>query len=366
MKKDVLNWCEGKITGKMISKETLNHCELIESVSGLNVYTHTREAYLRAYEALGIDIINRVPIENAPLPTPVGIIREHPNLPYNFSNLGVYDTVLRNNYLIDQYEDVYELKPDDYNYSDLITPVPHSCNPEDILLRQQALGNIGLYYPMLYTTLFMWGIEFLGYENYSLSAITDPQKFHQRFIVPAAKKAAGIVEQIAENTESPIIFLHDDLASATGPLFQPEWYDDYIFPHYPEIFRSAKEKGKKIVMVADGNMDYFIEKLVEHGVDGMMFENPATNMDKLIEMFSDPGKYLIGGIDISKLTFAAPEEVKEMVFSLAEKVRDIPGFAMASCGGIHGNIPMANLEAYFDARVEVGATPEGWRTNKHV
>jgi hypothetical protein len=28
---------------------------------------------------------------------------------------------------------------------------------------------------------------------------------------------------------------------------------------------------------------------------------------------------------------------------------------------LHGNIPLANLEAYFDARVEAGFTPPGWR-----
>lgn len=366
MKRDVLNWSEGKSSDKMISKETLNHRGLIELVSGLNVYTHTREAYLRAYEALGIDIINRVPIENAPLPTPPGVVREHPYLPYNYSNLGVYDTVLRNKYLVDQYEEVYELDTEDFNYSDLVVPVPHSCAPEDILLRQQALGNVGLYYPMLYTTLFMWGVEFLGYEHFSLASIVEPEKFHQKFIVPAAKKAAGIVEQMAGVSESPIIYLHDDLASATGPLFAPEWYDEFIFPHYHEIFKPAKEKGKKIVMVADGNMDYFIDKLIENGVDGLMFENPATNIDKVAEAFSGAGEYLIGGIDTSKLTFSTPAEVKEMVYSLYKRVKHIPGFAIASCGGLHGNIPLENLEAYFDARVEIGATPEGWRRNKHI
>lgn len=366
MKQDVLNWYEGKSSGKMISKETLNHPGLIEAVSGLNVYTHTREACLRAYEALGIDIINRVPVENAPLPTPPGVVREHPYLPYNYSNLGVYDTVLCNKYLVDKYEDVYKLSPDDFNYSDLVVPVPHSCEPEDILLRQQALGNIGLYYPMLYSTLFMWGVEFLGYEHFSLASIVDPKKFHDSFLIPAAKKAKEIVGQIVDSSESPVVFLHDDLASATGPIFPPEWYDEYIFPHYTDIFRPAKEKGKKIFMVADGNMGDFLEKLVEHGVDGLMFENPATNIDKVIDVFSDPGKFLIGGIDTYKLTFGTPEEVKKMVYSLAKKVRDISGFAISSCGGLHGNIPLENLDAYFDARVEIEATPEGWRTNKRV
>ncbi len=58
----------------------------------------TAEAYRRAYEALGIDIINRVPLENAPAPTPAGETRPHPTRPYRYAALGVYDTVMRHTY----------------------------------------------------------------------------------------------------------------------------------------------------------------------------------------------------------------------------------------------------------------------------
>lgn len=362
MKKDVLLWADGKLPGKMISKETLNHKQLIEKVSGLNVYTKTREAYIRAYEALGIDIINRVPIDTAPIPTPSGMIREHPFLPYSYSNLGVYDTVTCINYHVDNPEDVFDLDFESINYSDLLVPVPHSCDPEDIALRQLVIGETGLYYPMLYTTLFMWGIELLGWESFLMAASMNPEQFHQKIILPSMKKSVSIAEKMLDTLESPFMFFHDDLASATGPIFPPDWYDNFIFPHYPEIFKPAKEKGKKIIMVSDGNMDDFIEKLIESGVDGIMFENPATDLDKVLELFSGPGQFLIGGIDTAKLMFGSPKEVQEMVFSLARKALNIPGFAISSCGGIHGNIPMENLEAYFDARAEIGANEKDWRT----
>jgi len=87
MRQSVLEWADGKATGKIAAKETLNHRELIERVSGLDVYTHTAEAYQLAYQALGIDIINRVPLENAPPPTPPGETQPHPHLPYRRSAL---------------------------------------------------------------------------------------------------------------------------------------------------------------------------------------------------------------------------------------------------------------------------------------
>ena len=54
----------------------------------------------------------------------------------------------------------------------------------------------------------------------------------------------------------------------------------------------------------------------------------------------------------------------EMVLRLHEQTQHLPGFAMASCGGLHGDLPLANLEAYFDVRAEIGVTPGDWRTRR--
>ena len=109
-------------------------------------------------------------------------------------------------------------------------------------------------------------------------------------------------------------------------------------------------------------MTAFLPQLVVSGVDGLMFETPATSLSAAIEHFGQPGRYFIGGISTKVLTFGAPDEVRSMVLDLADSAGAYPGFAMASGGGLHGNIPLRNLIAYFDARVEVGATPADWRT----
>lgn len=85
MRADVLAWAAGCTPSKLITKETLNHPGLIELVSGLDVTQETPEAYRRAYIALGIDLLNRVPLRPHPrrralpvrtphAPTPTGIL----------------------------------------------------------------------------------------------------------------------------------------------------------------------------------------------------------------------------------------------------------------------------------------------------
>jgi len=362
MKNDVLAWASGQPTSKRAAKETLNHAGLIELVSGLNVYTHTAEAYRRAYEALGIDVINRVPLENAPEPTPANETRLHPTRPYRYAPLGVYDTVMRHTYECASPEDVWRLDVAGLRYDDLLTPAPHTCHAEDTRAREAAIGEVGLYYPMLCTTLFMWAVEGLGWQVFMLAAASEPKRFFECFLQPCIAKSRALVTEMARASDSPFVFVHDDLATATGPVFRPRWYDQYIFPHYGEIWGEAKRLGKKVIYVADGNMTAFLQKLVEAGVDGLLFESPATPLDAVLEHFGAAGRFFIGGISTRTLTFGTADEIRRMVYDLSERAGACPGFAMASGGGLHNNIPLANLEAYLEARVEVGATPMDWRT----
>ena len=364
MKQDVLQWATGQTHAKPVSKETLNNRWLIEHVSGLDVYADTSLAYRRAYAALGIDIVNRVPLEteNTPQPLPLGSTRPHPALPYQYAPLGVFDTAMRHTYPCKTVEEVWKLDVDSLDYDDLVVPVPHTCKTADTASRHAALGDVGLYYPMLYTTLFMWPVEALGWDIFMTAAATEPGRFYEHFLLPCAEKSKKLVEMMIADNDSPFIFVHDDLAAATGPIFRPQWYREYIFPLYPEIWASAKKQGRKVIFVADGNMAEFLLDLIDAGVDGIMFENPATPLEAVIEHFGSHGRFIIGGIETAKLTIGSPGQIRQMVLQVYEKMADYPGFAMASCGGLHGNLPPANLEAYFDARAEIGVTPQKWRT----
>ena len=360
MKNDVLNWSEGITPGKIISKETLNHPGLIELVSGLDVYRETPEAYRIAYEKLGIDLINQVPLENAPEPCRKDEIIRREDGKYR-QYLGVFDSVTRHSFACRNSDEVWSHDMKNLTSEGIDAVRPYSGRGEEIKMRDDFIGDIGCFYPMLYTTLFMYPVEYLGWEVFMEAAYSEADRFHEHFLLPCVAQSVKSVETMARNSSCPFVFLHDDLASAAGPVFPPSWYDDYIFPHYPEIFASAKANGKKIMFVADGNMTAFLPRLIELGVDGFMCENPATPLDGVIEYFGAAGKFFIGGIETALLSFGTPAEIKNMVYRLIDRAGACPGFAMSSCGGLHGNIPIENLIAYFDARVDIGATPANWR-----
>lgn len=357
MKKDTERLSRLEKGAKVPSKETLNNAELIYRASGIDPYEDTPNAFLKAYESLGIDIVNRVPLKKAPPPTPWGEVVDIGG-GYRRSSLGMYDTVSRYSYPFSSVEDFFSAPSIDLDYHALITPVPHTLDPEDIKQREEYLGETGVYYYQLYTTLFMWGVEYLGWEVYMMAAALDPEQLYEKFILPAFSQSLGLIKKLC-NTDSPLIFCHDDLADKKGPVFRPEWYEEYIFPLYPKLWEPIKEAGKKVIFVADGNMEHFLEKLKETGIDGVMLENPATPFDSIIDAFGDG--IVIGGMDTSLLTFGSPGEIREAVFRIHEQTKDLPGFALSSPGGIHGNVPFENGAAYFNARAERGYTPPGWQ-----
>jgi uroporphyrinogen-III decarboxylase len=215
---------------------------------------------------------------------------------------------------------------------------------------------------MLYTTLFMWPVEVFGWEVFMAAAMEDPERFHEQVLKPFAIHSREIVEEITQGSESPVIFVHDDLCDARGPVFRPNWYESFIFPHYADILAPTRDAGRRVVLVADGNLSMLLPRLLKLGFDGLMFESPATPLDAVLTTFARPDHLLIGGIETAKLTMGSPAEIADMVHSVSKQTAGRPGFALASGGGLHGNIPMPNLEAYFDARAEIGVTPHDWRT----
>ena len=83
---------------------------------------------------------------------------------------------------------------------------------------------------------------------------------------------------------------------------RPAFYDRWIFPRYERILEPAVRAGRKIVFVSDGNIDVFLERLLELPIAGIMFENPATPYERVLATWGEAGRGFIGGIDTALLT----------------------------------------------------------------
>lgn len=381
MKRDVIDALSGKFPRRIPSKETLNHPGIIRHVSGLDVFENTHSAFDIAWRKLGIDIHAPRPRQNALRPQVPGGTWQQDR--FCFSDIGVFPTSTPLEYVPGLAKDNWDWVFGYDAAQDGFLP-PERTLPEaelqasyrehgglqgegrlgnEAMLRQLSrdfqahYGSEAVMYHLYYTTLFMWPVVTFGWEAFMMAAMMDPERFDAQLWQPWAEVSRRHFEVMAQ-TDAEVVFCHDDLAMKSGPVFPLEFYEQYIFPRYPAILEPAVKAGKKIVFVCDGNMDAFLERLLELPIDGLMFENPATPFERVLDTWGKAGRGFIGGIATEILTNHPPEEVRAHTLEVIEKGRRYPGFMISSCGGLHGNIPIDNMLAYFAARHEAGISAD--------
>jgi len=356
MKRDVLDALSGRTPNKIPSKESLDHPGIINHVAGFDVYEDTPLAYDVAWQKLGIDIhIVRRP-GNAPRPkVPGGTWEENG---YRYSDYGVYPTAMPI-----EHAPGFAKVGDDWVFD--YDPTQHDF---DVAARSDELravnsafrnhyGDLAVMYHLYYTTLFMWPVVTFDWEPFMLAAASDPMKFDELLWEPWSHISRKQIEAMCSMDEE-VIFCHDDLAMTGGPVFPMAFYEKHIFSRYGYILEPVKKTGKKLIFVSDGNIDAFLTRLLEFPIAGIMYENPATPYDRILETWGEAGRGFVGGIDTWHLTHGTPEQVREHTKEVIEKGRRYPGFILASCGQLPGNIPMDNILAYFRTRNEMGCPAE--------
>jgi hypothetical protein len=354
MRQDVLDALSGKFPRKIPCKETLNHPALVTGVSGIDVFQDTPRAFALAWERLGIDIHTPVTTQARPPVVPRGswVIGDT-----RYADLGVFPTSMpiecMPGYDKSDPEWVYRYNPaeDDFDLEQKARELRAENGPF-----RATFGGKAVHYHLYYTTLFMWAVVKFDWDHFMVAATLDPDRFDHHFWRPWTEISRKHVEALCAMDEE-VLFVHDDLPMSTGPVFPPAFYETYIFPRYPYILEPVERAGKKLIFVTDGNCDMFLEKLLGFPIDGLMFENPATPFQRVLDTWGKAGRGFIGGIDTTLLTHGTPDAVYRHTRDVIAAGRKYPGFIIASCGGLHGNIPPANLKAYCAARSEAGIQP---------
>ena len=352
MKQDALDALSGTFPSRIPSKETLDHPGIINHVCGFDVYDDTPLAFDSAWRKLGIDIHSARPGGNAPRPKVPGGTWEENGVRY--SDYGVYPTGMP----VDHQPDMakkdegwvwnYDTTQDDFDVDERSAEL---CGANADF--REHYGGLAVHYHLYYTTLFMWPVVKFDWEPFMLAAGLDPERFDEQFWQPWAAISRKHCETLAAMDEE-VVFTHDDIATGEGPVFRPEFYEKYIFPKYEHIWEPIFKAGKKLVFVADGNVSAFLERLLEFPIAGIMYENPATPYDRVLETWGRAGRGFIGGISTVLLTNGTPDEVRAHTRETIEKGREYPGFIISSCGQLPGTIPMENILAYFETRNEMG------------
>ena len=200
-----------------------------------------------------------------------------------------------------------------------------------------------------YISLISGFIDLFGWEMLLVAAGTDAARFGAM-----ANRYAGWMQQyydaLADSTV-PVVMIHDDIVWASGPIFRPSWYREFVFPNYKKYTAPLLESGKRIMYCSDGNFDEFIDDIAAAGVHGFVFE-PLTSLETMVERYGKT-HVIIGNADTRILLLGSKEQIRAEVERCMSIGRDCPGFFMAVGNHIPPNTPVDNALYYNEVYEEL-------------
>lgn len=200
-----------------------------------------------------------------------------------------------------------------------------------------AVNTAGVYHTLMSGLIFTFGWEML-----LSAAATDADGFGE-----VANRYASWVQQhynaVAES-DTPVVYSHDDMVWTAGPFINPEWYRKYIFPNIEKLWTPSREAGKKIVFQCDGNYTPFVDDIAACGNHGFWFEI-FTDLEYVTEKYGK-SHFIIGNGDCRILTFGTKASIRAEVERCMNAGKHCPGYFMCISGHIPANVPVQNALYY--------------------
>ena len=216
---------------------------------------------------------------------------------------------------------------------------------------QRCLGDVFLFLtaPSEWLTHLYHEV---GLDQFAYYLADDPDLIDNLLEVNAAETIAW-VEHLPSDLELDAVFLADDIAYHSGPLFNPKWFECVYFPRVSRVFEAFHRRGSKVLFHSDGNLYRILDGLVDAGIDALNPIEIQAGMDVGEIHRRYPQLLLVGGIDVSHLlVFGSPREIRETVQRTIDAAEG--RIMIGSTTEVHDAVPLENFLALRDAVLNFG------------
>jgi len=348
--------------------EFISHPEFEKSVTQINPYKYPQKSALKLLEKLDLDLCGiSIPLSDEPAKAGMMHFEKGESLKLNASGHHVVrwgaGATWRWNWGegFTSLEQVLEFDPAELKYDDGYAQLP--CNDLSLSVEELAekynqhyhkvqdlVGKRSMIMGAYYKTLFMWFLMTFGWNLTIKLILQQPNEFEKML-----DKFALLSQKILKAwslTDVRLIYSHDDVCTARGPTFKPEFCRKYFFPWYKRLWEPLKKAGIRVMFVSDGNIDLISDDIFEAGADGIFVEH-YTNLERLVEKYGD-SKFFLGGIDGRILILKGKKEIWTEVERVTELAKDCPGYFYCDSSHITYNVPIENVLEYFRACRKLG------------
>jgi hypothetical protein len=334
----------GTVTDRVARMEFLTNPEFFSRITGIDPYKNTMDAWLRALDVLDIDatIVGRIP--SLQRDDEHRVADDH----HVSAQWGLRETEWLSKPYYTSVDEILAFDPRNHDTSSAQEKTDrYSANYQQT---QRLFGSTTLYVPGHYQLILHYMPFYCDWTTFFETVALEPDRC--RFLYDRCEAYSIEVFSALASTDAPLIIAHEDLCGTRGPLFSPEMLRREVFPRFARIFEPVKRAGKRIIYASDGLIDEIAPDLLAAGADGLLVER-GNDLERLIGLVGQEG-LLIGGGDTVTVTNGNRNEIRDEVRKRMKIAKSLPGFFFCLDGEAPQNVPVENLEAYFEAVDEFG------------
>ena len=218
---------------------------------------------------------------------------------------------------------------------------------------QQMIGDtVLLNYSQ---TGFCSVFDSMGLEIFTLFFIYYPEVMHE-FMEKSTEIEIRRVHAVADVALSPVILIPEDFSHKRGPIFDPDFLEQFHYPYIKRLSDAWHEHGVKVIYHSDGNYKDALPALMACGVDGFCCLEKNSGMDIIELKNTYPDFVWTGGIDgVDLMERGSIEQIKAEVRShiLDTNAINKGGMFIETSSDINPTIPPESFKAMVEACGEV-------------
>ena len=192
----------------------------------------------------------------------------------------------------------------------------------------------------------------LGLEGFSL-ALYENRPLVENLLDRYCDWTCAVAEKVG-TLGFDVFVTTDDMAFKTAPFFSQAIFRDLVLPRYVRLARCVSLPW---VIHSDGNMDPFLEDLMDLGISGFHpCEKGAMDIQAVKEKAA--GRMcVLGNVDLNLLGLGTREEVDAEVEDLIRRVGPGGGYIVTSGNSLAGYLEPENVRAMAQAVRRYGSYP---------
>ena len=217
-----------------------------------------------------------------------------------------------------------------------------------------------------YDLVFIGGVEGAICDAYTYTdtelfctAIYDAPELVSHIMDCTGTFSSYITQVFAENASAPLMFMGEDIAGKTGPIFSPDFVRAEGLPRWRWITEPLREKGIKFMFHTDGRYGSMLPVILEElDADGLnpIERNGCNDIFEIRKSY--PDKFLAGNVCCATtLPFGTLEDIEDETLELIEKIGPQGGILIGSSSEVNDIVPPENAAKLYETVLEYGEYP---------